>query len=82
MPIDYDNIADKFLGTDEGEAWDELVQAVRAAESSGAKEAMMPTAFLFKWLPELATDPFRLDFMRTAWNRTCDENGAPERRKE
>jgi hypothetical protein len=81
MPIEYDDLEDKFLGTDEGEAWDEFVQAAREALDSGKERAELPTAFLKLVLPDIAASPTMFDVMREAWNRVCDENGAPERRE-
>lgn len=79
-PDPEEQLLEEFLGTPEGEAWDNFMQQGREAIERGDATVEMPTAFLALILPELSS-PFDFLALKQAWNRLCDERGRADLKK-
>jgi len=81
-PDPEDKLQLQFLSTAEMEAWAEFQDKAQAAIDEGSATVEVSTAFLALMLPEIKSSPLQFDALRAVWNRTCDEQGLPQLKKQ
>lgn len=78
---DIDNLYLAFLSTPEMQGWEAFVEQARKGIASGKDRIELPTAFLKLVIEDIASTPLSLDALVEVWNRTCDQEGMPEEKK-
>jgi hypothetical protein len=81
-PDAEDKLQLQFLNTPEMEEWAEFQDKAQAAIDAGDATVEVSTSFLALVLPEITSSPLKFDALRAVWNRTCDEQGLPQLKRE